>query len=59
MVVDYMVHHVNVYPCNGKINRYYVGGEYMGAIIGFFIFVGILSAIAVVEWIVEQIQNRK
>ena len=31
----------------------------MGAIMGFMIFVGILSAIAVAEWIIEQIQNRK
>ena len=31
----------------------------MGAIIGFMVFVGILSAVAVVEWIIEQIQNRK
>jgi hypothetical protein len=31
----------------------------MGAIMGFMVFVGILSAIAVVEWIIEQIQNRK
>ena len=33
--------------------------EHMGAIMGFMIFVGILSAVAVVEWIIEQIQNRK
>ena len=31
----------------------------MGAIMGFVVFVGILSAVAVVEWIIEQIQNRK
>jgi hypothetical protein len=31
----------------------------MGAIIGFFIFVGLLSGVALVEWVVEQIQNRK
>ena len=31
----------------------------MGAIMGFMVFVGALSAVAVVEWIIEQIQNRK
>ena len=31
----------------------------MGAIMGFMVFVGILSAVAIVEWIIEQIQNRK
>lgn len=31
----------------------------MGAIMGFMVFIGILSAVAVVEWIIEQIQNRK
>lgn len=31
----------------------------MGAIMGFMVFVGGLSVVAVVEWIIEQIQNRK
>ena len=31
----------------------------MGAIMGFMVFVGGLSVAAVVEWIIEQIQNRK
>ena len=31
----------------------------MGAIMGFMVFIGILSAVAVVEWVIEQIQNRK
>lgn len=31
----------------------------MGAIMGFVVFVGGLSAVAVIEWIIEQIQNRK